>query len=233
MNNLDNSLRIVTWNCNGAFRKKYNFIKSLNADVYVIQECEDPKIVNDKAYMEFANNYIWVGIDKNKGFGVFVKEGINLKNNEWQSYGLEWFISCTINENLNLIAIWGCGNYIEDIYVYLQIHFDKLKTMKNVLICGDFNSNSCWDKNHKRRSHSSVVRELESVNLYSCYHYIEDEPQGKESKPTFYLHKKKHKAYHIDYCFYYKDKINNILIGEYGDWISLSDHMPIVTTISI
>ena len=33
-------MRIISWNCNGAFRNKINSILSLNGDIYVIQETE-------------------------------------------------------------------------------------------------------------------------------------------------------------------------------------------------
>ncbi|WP_085829295.1 endonuclease/exonuclease/phosphatase family protein [Clostridium massiliodielmoense] len=163
--------------------------------------------------------------------GIFAKDNVILKNNHWETYGLEWFISCNVNDKLNLLGIWGSGNYIEDIYVYLQIYKEKLRNLNNTLICGDFNSNSCWDKKHKRRNHSEVVKQLEDVNLYSCYHYKKKEMQGHESEPTFYMYRNKDKTYHIDYCFYDKENIKNLQVGKFKDWIHLSDHIPIVLDI--
>ncbi|MCY6353671.1 endonuclease/exonuclease/phosphatase family protein [Clostridium sp. ZS2-4] len=218
---------IVSWNCNGGFRNKFKAIQQFNADIYVIQECEDPATTTDTEYKNFASNYLWVGY-KSKGLGIFAKDGVILKNNNWKTYGLEWFISCSINNKFSLLGLWGCGSYIEDIYVYLQIHKEKFK---NILICGDFNSNSCWDKKHKRRTHTAVVNDLEALNLCSYYHLKENEFQGKESKPTFFLYKKKEKPYHIDYFFHYKEKLINLEVGSFEDWISLSDHMPIVVEI--
>ena len=40
-------MRIISWNCNGAFRNKINSILSLNGDIYVIQETEDPNRNSD------------------------------------------------------------------------------------------------------------------------------------------------------------------------------------------
>ena len=40
-------MRIISWNCNGAFKNKINSILSLNGDIYVIQETEDPNRNSD------------------------------------------------------------------------------------------------------------------------------------------------------------------------------------------
>ena len=85
-------LKITTWNCNGALRKKYASLSTLDADIYILQECEDPASSSDKAYKEWSGNYLWTGNNKNKGLGIFAKPGIKLNDLNW---------------DLNSNAIWN------------------------------------------------------------------------------------------------------------------------------
>ena len=58
----ESQLKIVSWNCNGKFREKFTEIIEEDADIYVIQECEDPSQSSEEEYREFAGeNYIWTG----------------------------------------------------------------------------------------------------------------------------------------------------------------------------
>ena len=79
-------MKIVSWNCTGKFREKFKYILETNADIYIIQECENPEFYNDTEYKDFAINYIWQGENKNKGLGIFAKENISLNKNNWNSY---------------------------------------------------------------------------------------------------------------------------------------------------
>lgn len=45
-------MKIVTWNCNGTFRKKFEYISDLNTDIYIIQECKNPAESRHLKYQE-------------------------------------------------------------------------------------------------------------------------------------------------------------------------------------
>lgn len=247
-------MNIVTWNCNGALRKKSEQIDSLGADIIVIQECEDPA-QSSKKYKEWAGEYLWIGTSKNKGVGVFPRNGNRVKkldwygeyqirglskysSSKWTTDDLKLFLPFRINDSINAVAVWTKGSdseafaYIGQVWKYMQIHAKQLAESE-IIIIGDFNSNTIWDKDDRWWNHSDVVDELDGIGIKSLYHSVFNEEQGAESIPTFYHQRKQKKAYHIDYVFCSKHLLPNcsIQVGDFEKWIEVSDHMPIKVSI--
>ena len=231
-------MKIITWNCNGALRKKYHKLEEINADIFIIQECENPNESNDTNYLNWAGNYLWIGDTKNKGIGVFAKNNLLLKKLDWSNtykdHSVKYFLPFSINNEIDFLAIWTHQNnspnfgYIGQLWKYLQINKDKIG---NAILIGDFNSNKIWDEWDRWWNHSDVVEELSQLGIESLYHKYTKEEQGKETQPTFYLHRKIDKPYHIDYCFAPKkfaDKLIKFDIGKYESWKESSDHNPII-----
>lgn len=232
-------LKIITWNCGGAFRKKYHLLDEFKADVLVIQECENPESSKVEKYKEWSKNYIWHGENKNKGLAVFIRSDVVCEKLDWHDDNLKYFIPCKINEEITLIATWCHGansptfGYIGQLWKYMQLHKSKFS---KAIIAGDFNSNVKWDKWDRWWNHSDVVRELAELKIKSLYHRFYNENAGQETKPTFYHRKNLEKSYHIDYIFVSDmivKEINSFRIQEAKDWLQYSDHMPICCEISL
>jgi exonuclease III len=231
-------MKIVTWNCNGAFRRKFEPVDALDADVLVIQECEDPAQSNLE-YQSWAGNYLWHGYGKNKGIGIFPRRGQSIEPLHWPDNDFQLFLPVTIDQRFDLLAVWtqqaspSKFGYIGQFWHYLRLHMPSLGA--NTIICGDLNSNQIWDKPGRNWNHSQCVSDLSEIGLCSLYHKATGEPQGQESQPTFYLHRHESKPFHIDYVFAHTDQLannwNDAIVGKPADWLSLSDHMPLIVDI--
>jgi exonuclease III len=222
-------VRIVSWNCNGGFRRKYQKLLQYKADLYVIQECENPADFNDAGYKKFAANSLWVSENKNKGLGIFASsQATVLEKNLWDTYMLYYFISCRVNKSFDLLAVWACKPYIATIYEYLSRNHDKMN--ENCIVIGDFNSNKMWDDEHGFACHTVVEKRFNKLGLYSC-DTLKDKTLVDEKTPTFYLHKHLDRPYHIDYCFLKPERLKQYDIGKEETWLEMSDHMPLVVDV--
>ena len=219
-------MKIISWNCNGKFREKFRDILELDADIYVIQECENPAESSCVEYVDFAKNHLWIGEHKSKGLGVFAREGVRMRENDWKKFCLRNFLSVNINNSFDLVAVWACHPYIEEYYIYQSINIVNYN--ENTIIIGDFNSNAIWDKKHHSRTHSAIVQQLNDIGISSAYHYSTNEVQGSETAPTFYLYRHFDKPYHIDHCFTAAKNIHSYHVLNSLHWLEKSDHMPIL-----
>lgn len=202
----------------------------------MVQECENPA-VSSKEYRDWAGHHIWHGHDKNKGIGVFSRSGSSLAKLNWLDLGFQLFAPSVVDDKFNLLAVWTKNDdkfqYIGQLWNYLELHKDKL-TQNPFVICGDFNSNKCWDKPSRNWNHSDLVAELTRLGATSVYHEHFRESHGEESHPTLFMQRNVKKPYHVDYAFVDRSLLHSgdVDVGCADEWLEYSDHMPLSFTIA-
>lgn len=232
-------MRIITWNCQGAFRKKIDIILRYQPDLLIVPESEHPdKLIFNESNPK-PNCFHWHGDNRHKGIGIYSYTGYTFEVLTEFNPEFRYIIPIRVTghgKTCILFAIWAMPNkenyearYIGQVWNAIH-HYNHL-FQGSIILIGDFNSNKIWDYKKRVGGHSGVVRKLEENNIHSVYHAHFGIEQGKEEHPTFFLQRKQNKPYHIDYCFASSDmmqKVKNIEIGNFENWIGYSDHTPLI-----
>ncbi len=231
-------MRIIEWNCQGAFRKKNDPILSLNPDIIIVPECESKENLSFGKLTPEPSDFIWYGDSSNKGIGIFSYSDYKLELLPIFNPKFRYVIPIKVQNNTGaflLFAIWAMDNkeYPEERYIgqiWNAINFYKNLLSLPVILVGDFNSNKIWDEKERSCNHSDLVNFLAKKEIVSVYHELENEAQGEEKQSTFHLYRKKEKPYHIDYFFTSKHfiKKSKLRIEKFENWIGLSDHLPLI-----
>ena len=224
----ESQIKIVSWNCNGKFREKFEEIITEDADIYVISECENPAESKNEDYREFAgDNYFWTGDLHYKGLGIFAKDGITLEEIPNPNEELKHFIALRVNDSFNLLGVWAMPKYVEMIHDYIDANEDLFND--NLVMCGDFNSNAVFNYHHpKAKNHTRLNEKLESKDLFSVYHRLTGDEQGCEKSKTFYQARHLNNPFHMDFVYAGENVVKDFNILDHYKWITLSDHLPLV-----
>lgn len=234
-------MKIITWNCNMAFRKKAKLILPYQPDILIVPECEHPDKLKFDPGTQNPTDSLWFGQNLNKGLGIFSYGRCELELEYTYNPSIKTIvpiIATLKRSRIMLYAIWAYnpddpdGVYVEQIWKAID-HYDQFITNKKTILAGDFNCNTIWDKKRRISNHSNVVKRLEEKGIYSSYHLHHKQIQGKEQHHTLYMYRHKNKPYHIDYCFVSADlakKIKDVEIGDYEYWTQYSDHVPVMVT---
>jgi len=232
-------MKLITWNCNMAFRKKADRILAYKPDIIVVPECEHPDKIQFASSLPKPSGQLWFGSNRHKGLGIFAFHGYQLKAGRNHHKDLKIIAPVTVTreqEKIKLFAIWANnpddpdGQYVEQVWKAIHYYRRMIRKTQTILI-GDFNSNSIWDRKYRTGNHTHLVSALAKKGIQSCYHQHYKQEHGKEAAPTFYLYKQKKRPYHLDYCFVSADllgKLQNVEIGDYESWKALSDHVPLM-----
>lgn len=238
------TLRIVTWNCNMAFRNKARYILKYKPDIVVVPECEHPDKIKFGHNTPFPSDFFWYGDNIHKGLGVFSFNHYKFRLLENHNPQLKIILPLSVSGGMydfTLFAIWANnpndpdGSYVTQVWKALH-HYEGAIAAQRTLLAGDFNSNSIWDRPKREGNHSTVVQRLESKNIYSTYHKFFNQVQGQERHATWFMYRHRDKPYHLDYCFASADmaeKVNDVRIGTHRKWSAYSDHTPVIVTFDL
>jgi exonuclease III len=237
-------MRIITWNCNMAFRKKNAPVLALDPDILILPECECADKLVFAAGIKQPTSVLWFGNNRHKGLAVIAYNGIKLRAIKGHNPSFKTIVPVSVTGvgyRFTLLAIWANnpgdpdGQYVEQVWKAIKHYQHMLKPTRTIL-AGDFNTNTIWDKSHRVGCHSEIVNLLQERGIYSAYHLHHKQAHGAERDPTFYLYRHQEKPYHLDYCFVSKDiakRLDHVEIGGHAAWAAYSDHVPIIVTFDL
>ncbi len=236
-------MKLITWNCQGAFRKKAHHLTALQPTIAVIQECECPSKLRFPAGSLLPDDFLWQGDNLDKGVGVFGYGNLRFTLDERYDPTIRHCVPVQVSGDLDLhiLAVWAMGHrqkahsYVGQVYHALQHYADFLRE-KEAVVLGDFNSNAIWDHERKVSNHSAVVRDLAAAQLVSLYHETSGDAHGHEEQQTYFYHRSAQKGYHLDYCFVPQPWLGNLqtmTVGAYDPWCSHSDHTPLIAEFTL
>ena len=223
-------MKILTWNCNLNFSRKYKQVEQYDADILIIQECE-------KLPIDFiaGKQLFWMGRNESKGLAVIVKgdssRPIDHINNE-----LIYFLPIQTQFGL-IIGTWAfnhrarkfgpsaSGNLVEALTHYEA----QILSNTKIVISGDFNNGPRWDFNYFHRNNFRHINsELYRREFTSAYHFIFNEEFGAENAHTFFHQRNRKKEFFIDYIYAKGFETVNCEVGTFEDWKTYSDHVPVI-----
>ena len=234
-------MKIITWNCNMAFRNKADIILKYKPDILIVPECEHPDKLLFNNEIPKATDVKWFGRNQNKGLAIFSYCNFRFEVLDIYNDNFKIIIPIIVSGgkfDFNLFAIWANnpkdpnGQYVTQIWKAIN-YYDETITNRHSILIGDFNSNTIWDRPRREGNHSTLVQRLATKGIYSVYHQHFSQTQGKEQHPTLYMYRHKDKPYHIDYCFASRDMLKYLYlveVGDYESWIKYSDHVPVMVT---
>jgi hypothetical protein len=239
-------LRIVVWNAAMALHKKVAALAALRPTIAILPECAAPAILRTKAPTLMHTQCVWEGRLRDKGLGVFAFGDYTLRRSELFDPRFEVFVPIEVRgaHNFNLLAVWAfnhrTSSEVGDLPAPTRAALNHYRPFLTdgwpSVVAGDFNHHVRWDKPGSEGNFAAIATDLQALGLESAYHRHHDCSLGGEKHATHFFRRSSTELYHIDYCFLPREwmtGLQDVAVGSAGDWISLSDHAPIVVDIRL
>jgi len=128
-------MRIITWNCNMAFRKKADMILAYKPDILIVPECECPDKLIFSLNTQIPTDTLWFGTNRHKGLAVFSYGDLRFKVLDNHNQDLRMIIPINVTGGLfdfNLFAIWANnptdpdGQYVEQVWKAIHHIYSRI-----------------------------------------------------------------------------------------------------------
>jgi exonuclease III len=211
------------------FKSDFSALQSCDVDMLFIQECE--KVSRDH-FQGF--DFHWIGQNDKKGLGVLTRGPSKFPQEIYRSDFI-YFIPLKYRDFF-ILGAWAfngraqkfgadSSGYFLDV---LDHYGEHIRSAEKVVIAGDFNNGPKWDKSGHSNNFSGINQALNELGLYSAYHQCRQEEFGKESISTYFHQRNPEKPFHIDYIYSNLESVRTVEIGEFTQWATLSDHVPLI-----
>ena len=207
-------MKIISWNCNMAYRNKEKILLKFNpdTDIVVVPECEK--------FGEQTSKRLWFGDNPKKGLGIFsYSDDYQFELSALYDANFKYIVLIKIEGTIsfNLLAVWTKNDerdknkaYTGQAWAFINKYKDDIFTRPTIII-GDFN---CDKKLEDKTPWEGVGMTkiwdyLLKRNIDSVYHKHFNLGYGQEKDSTFFHIKKQDRPFHIDWCFASEDFLSN------------------------
>jgi hypothetical protein len=231
-------MKLVAWNCQGAYRRKARPVANFRPDIAVISECESPERLRFERGVHAPASVAWFGDSPaKKGIGIFSYTGLRFELYERYDPSIQYCIPLRVlgGPPLHLLAVWAMPHrdrrhsYVGQLHLALEAYGPFIRACDSVLM-GDFNSSTVFDRKHRANTHSALVERLAADAFVSLYHHRSGDAHGRERRPTWYLYRREEFVYHLDYCFVpqaWLPRLAAFRLGSRAHYSRYSDHCPL------
>jgi exodeoxyribonuclease-3 len=233
-------MKLLTWNCQGAFRKKYELIADLAPDLAVIQECEALEKLPWKQGRP-PSSACWFGENASKGVGVFSWSDLEFAPLANYDSSIRHCIPLQITRpyQFQLIAVWAMDHPQDSLSYSAQVfqavgQYREFIQAADTVMMGDFNSSKRGTPRSRIGNHASLTNAIDTLWLISAYHQYFHEKPSQEKRGTFFRGRKTDKISHIDYAYIpvrWLRRLKQVEVGAPETWLAHSDHCPVMVEI--
>src|SRR5438876_522013 len=90
-------MRLITWNCKGAFHRKHDFVAALRPDILIVPECEKVSGITQQFSSAPVQSFEWFGSNPRKGLAVISYGDYALEVHPSYDPRFQWIVPLSVS----------------------------------------------------------------------------------------------------------------------------------------